>query len=169
MITVCVRFDCVKYSGEHEAGDESDDDDDNRVTYSLGIAMLVFRIRSPAFGTGEGEGFRDFCFVRQMKPAERKKAGNFPKHACERSHLYDIKPTNHKLGRLWTWDRWDRRQVYKVLAVKDVHETRAIMPYWQKDTAKWSIGTGVYENKFLMDDRTRPPFITRCLCLGPAP
>ena len=62
MITVCVRFDCVKYSGEHEAGDDSDDDGDNRVTYSLGIAMLVFRIRSPAFGTGEGEGFRDFCF-----------------------------------------------------------------------------------------------------------
>ena len=122
VITVCVRFDCVKCSGEHEAGDESDDDDDNRVTY-----------------------------------------------ACERSHLYDIKPTNHKLGRLWTWDRWDRRPVYKVLAVKDVHETRAIMPYWQKDTAKWSIGTGVYENKFLMDDRTRPPFITRCPCLGPAP
>ena len=169
MITVCVRFDCVKYSGEHEAGDDSDDDDDNRVTYSLGIAMLVFRIRSPAFGTGEGEGFRDFCFVRQMKPADRKNAGDFPKHACERSHRYDIKPTNHKLGRLWTWDRRARRPVYKVLAVKDVHETRAIMPYWQKDTAKWSIGTGVYENKFLMDDRTRPPFITRCPCLGPAP
>ena len=76
MITVCVRFDCVKYSGEHEAGDDSDDDDDNRVTYSLGIAMLVFRILSPAFGTGEGEGFRDFCFVRQMKPADRKNDHN---------------------------------------------------------------------------------------------
>ena len=75
----------MKYSGEHEAGDESDDDDDNRVTYSLGIAMLVFRIRSPAFGTGEGEGFRDFCFVRQMKPADRKKVGDFPKHARVRA------------------------------------------------------------------------------------
>ena len=95
----------MKYSGEHEAGDDSDDDDDNRVTYSLGIAMLVFRIRSRAFGTGEGEGFRDFCFVRQMKPAERKKAGDFPEQACERRTAYDIKPTNHKLGRLWTWDR----------------------------------------------------------------
>ena len=48
------------------------------------------------------------------------------------------------------------RQVYKVLAVKDVHETRAIMPYWQKDTAKWSIGTGVYENKFF-DGRSHAP------------
>ena len=54
MITVCVRskFDCVKYSGEHEAGDNSDDDDDNRVTYLLGIALLVVRIRSPALGPG---------------------------------------------------------------------------------------------------------------------
>ena len=75
VITVCVRFDCMKYSGEHEAGDDSDDDGDNRVTYSLGIAMLVFRIHSPALGTGKGEGFRDFCFVRQMKGSGRPQEG----------------------------------------------------------------------------------------------
>ena len=80
VVTVRVRFDCVKYSGEHEAGGDSDDDGDNTVTYSLGIAMLVFRISSPAFGNGEGEGFRDFFFVRQMKPADRKGAGELPKH-----------------------------------------------------------------------------------------
>ena len=30
---MCVRFDCVKSSGEHEAGDDSDDDSNNRATY----------------------------------------------------------------------------------------------------------------------------------------
>ena len=48
MITVCVRFDCVKYNGVHEAGDDSDDDGDHRATYSLGIAMLVFLPLAPA-------------------------------------------------------------------------------------------------------------------------
>ena len=49
MIAACVRFDCVKYSGGHPAEDDSDNDGDNRATYSLGIAMLVFRISSSAF------------------------------------------------------------------------------------------------------------------------
>ena len=43
VITGCVRFDCIKYSGERAAGDDLDDNGDNRATYSLGIAMLVLR------------------------------------------------------------------------------------------------------------------------------
>ena len=92
-----------------------------------------------------------------MKPADHKGEGEFPEHPCERMTAHDIQPTNPKLGHLWAWDRQTRRPVYKILTVKDVHETKAIMPYWQEGTAKWSISTGVYENKFLMNDRTCPP------------
>ena len=117
VIPVYVRFDCVKYSGEHAAGDDSDDNSGNRPAYSLGVAMLVFRISSYAFARPpllDIVQSRDFCFVRQMKPADRKGAGSFPKHKCERRTAYDIQPTNHKLGRLWTWDSQARRPVSKV-------------------------------------------------------
>ena len=87
-----------------------------------------------------------------MKPADRKKKGEFPEHPCERRTAHGIKPTNHKLGRLWTWDPRARRPVYKVLAVKDVHKTRAIIPYWQEGTAKWSISTGPRRDTKLSSD-----------------
>ena len=44
-------------------------------------------------------------------------------------------------------------------------ETVAIMPRWKSATSdEWSIDTGVYEPRYLNDDRNRPPFPGECKC-----
>ena len=71
--------------------------------------------------------------------------------------------------RLWTWDNHHDLPNFRVLSANNVIETVAIMPRFVADTAKWSIATGVYENRYLMDSRARPPFVKRCPCLAAAP
>ena len=86
--------------------------------------------------------FRDFCFVRQMKLEDRKGKGEFPRHLCEHRTAHDIQPMNHKPGHLWMWDQQAYQPVCKVGAVKGMHETKAIVLYWQEGTAKWSTSMG---------------------------
>ena len=145
-------------------GDDSDDDSDNRATYSPDIAMLAFRISSHAFGTRKGEDFRDFCFLRQMKPADRQEKASFPSPRVSAG-----RPMTSSRTKPQAWASQDVGSAGPPTSLQGTRrQGRAIMPYWQGGTAKWSISTGVYESKLLMDNRTRPPYIRRCPCSGPA-
>ena len=165
VITVCVRFDCMKYSGEHAAGDDSDNDSNNRATYTLGIAMLVFRISSSAFARPPLLNVvqpRDFCFVRQMKPADRKGAGSVgpPTTANQQTTSSDVSGRGiprlaDQFPRFLPWTRCTRwGQSWRT---------------GKRALPNGAPAQGCTRTKFPMDNRTRPPFTRRCLCLGPEP
>ena len=171
------RFDVIKYrdatvAGRPRAGANADLPD-----FLLGCIMLVFRVRHEHFGAEE---FRDFVLIRRMKAPARTADGPFPRYECENrcrppagrsdgrgdSWLDDPEARN-KLGRLWAWDDHNGAANYRVLSANNVIETVAIMPRFLENSPKWSIATGVYENRYLMDARARPPFVKRCPCLPP--
>ena len=174
------RFDVIKYRDETVQNRPKADANADLPDFLLGCIMLIFRITHHHFGD---DGFRDFVLIRRMKTANRSADGAFPRFACEnlcnlpgdrcpadrRDNWWDDPRAKNKLGRLWTWDNHHDQPNFRVLSANNVIETVAIMPRFVADTAKWSIATGVYENRYLMDSRARPPFVKRCPCLAAAP
>ena len=51
------------------------------------------------------------------------------------------RPTINRLGVLWTWDFQLRsyQPIYTVLAAEEVHETAAMMPQWEPNTANHNL------------------------------
>ena len=174
------RFDVIKYRDSTVQGLPRADANADRADFLLGCIMLIFRIRHEHFGEDE---FRDFVLIRRMKTANRRADGPFPRFACEskceppasacpadrRDNWRDDPQAKNKLGRLWTWDDHQNLPNFRVLSANNVEETVAIMPRFAEGTAKWSIATGVFENRYLMDHRARPPFVKRCPCLAAPP
>ena len=130
----------------------------------MGCIMLIFRI---VHADLKPEGYRDFALVSIMQLANRSAAGPFPRfdseNRCQGSHL-DDSDANNKLGRLWTWKLQREQRTYRVLSANEILGTVAIMPRFQQGSDKWSISTGVYENRYLLDSRARPPFRAECPC-----
>ena len=174
-------MDCVKFNDADSLMDVDETPDDMHPASSMGCIMLVFRI---AHADLEPHGHRDFCLVRLMHPADRSGGAEFPRQPCEvgsRNHMLDDRGTRNKLGRLWTWHdvrprlphtqpggRRPGQPSFRVLSAEEIRETVAVMPRWLPGSIKWSITTGVHENRYLMDSRQRPPFVDTCSCLDAA-
>lgn len=162
--TCTLRFDCVKYADAEQLGRAASNPNSGTAAYGIGCIMLIFRI---VHADLKPEGYRDFALVCIMQVANRSAAGPFPRfdseNRCEGAHLDDPN-TNHKLGRLWTWKLLREQRTYRVLSANEILETVAIMPRFQQGSEKWSISTGVYENRYLLDSRARPPFRSECPC-----
>ena len=154
----------MKYAEDGHLGQTATNPNSATADYRLGCIMLIFRIVNAAL---EPEGYRDFALVCIMQVANRSAAGSFPRfdseNRCQGAHLDDTN-TNNKLGRLWTWKVQREQRTYRVLSANEILETVAIMPRFQQGSDKWSISTGVYENRYLLDSRARPPFRAECPC-----
>ena len=77
--------------------------------------------------------------------------------------LLDGEGTKDKLGVLWMWDTSERGGAFKVLPGSRVLQGVPMMPRFKKDTAEYSMESGMFENPFTLDNRVRPPY-TPCKC-----
>lgn len=147
--------------------------------YYVGRIMLIFRVHSSELDAhkdakGNDVFWRDFCLVRRLMPANRRTDGPFPYEKCEvRDADADPNmpwlPVRDRLGMLWVWAKdVNDGPIYEVLTAQEVVETYPIMPRWVGETKKWSIETGVFNNRFIGDTRRRPPF-ENCDCAGARP
>ena len=106
----------------------------------------------------------------QSSRAPRSGRDAFPVDACEKrvvGHhggvLLDVEGTKDKLGVLWTWDTSERGGAFKVLPGSRVLQSVPMMPRFKKDTAEYSMESGMFETPFTLDNRARPPY-TPCKC-----
>ena len=106
---------------------------------------------------------RPFVLVRRLKRAPRSGRDAFPVDACEKRVVGHHEGTKDKLGVLWTWDTSERGGAFKVLPGSRVLQSVPMMPRFKKDTAEYSMESGMFENPFTLDNRARPPY-TPCKC-----
>ena len=151
------RFDFVKCPMIGEDGTQE---------HHIGRMYLCFK-----FGRNIKDA-RDLVFVRRMRPGPR--ASN----SCNRfwpvldvekrsDRQRDPPGMSDKLGTLYTWAIPKKRRirgqdsekpVYNVLAAENVDTTAPMMPNWVPDRAVWSVRHGVFDNRYLLPPRRRPPF-----------
>ena len=141
--------------------------DMNGEAKKLGVVQLVFEVYTRVWGVPYN---RPFVLVRRLKRAPRSGRDAFPVDACERrvvGHhrgvLLDVEGTKDKLGVLWTWDTSERGGAFKVLPGSRVLQSVPMMPRFKKDTAEYSMESGMFETPFTLDNRVRPPY-TPCKC-----
>ena len=146
------RFDFVKYPMIGEDGKQE---------HHIGRMYLCFK-----FGRNIKDA-RDLVFVRRMRPAPRgAAAGSWPVLDVEKrsDRQRDPPGMSDKLGTLYTWAVPKKRRirrgdpVYDVLAAENVDTTAPMMPNWVQDRAVWSVSHGVFDNRYLLPPRRRPPF-----------
>ena len=150
------RFDFVKYPMIGEDGTQE---------HHIGRMYLCFK-----FGRNIKDA-RDLVFVRRMRPAPRGAAAarGWPVLDVEKrsDRQRDPPGMSDKLGTLYTWAVPKKRRirgqdsekpVYDVLAAENVDTTAPMMPNWVQDRAVWSVSHGVFDNRYLLPPRRRPPF-----------
>ena len=150
------RFDFVRYPIIGQDGKQED---------QIGRMYLCFK-----FGRNLKEA-RDLVFVRRMRPAPRGAAAarGWPVLDVEKrsDRQRDPPGMSDKLGTLYTWAVPKKRRrrgqesdkpVYDVLAAENVDTTAPMMPNWVRDRAVWSVSHGVFDNRYLLPPRRRPPF-----------
>ena len=150
------RFDFVRYPIIAEDGEQE---------HHIGRMYLCFK-----FGRNIKDA-RDLVFVRQMRPAPRGTARTrgWPVHDVEKRSDRGRDPPgmSDKLGTLYTWAVPKKRRkrglesdkpVYDVLAAENVDTTAPMMPNWVPGRVLWSVSRGVFDNRYLLPPRRRPPF-----------
>ena len=79
-------------------------------------------------------------------------------------YIYRTAGISDKLGTLYTWAIPKKRRhrrgdpVYDVLAAENVDTTAPMMPNWDPDRDSWSVSRGVFDNRYTLPPRRRPPF-----------
>ena len=150
------RFDFVKYPMIGEDGTQE---------HHIGRMYLCFK-----FGRNIKDA-RHLVLVRRMRPAPRGAAAarGWPVLDVEKrsDRQRDPPGMSDKLGTLYTWAIPKKRRirgqdsekpVYDVLAAENVDTTAPMMPNWVQDRAVWSVSHGVFDNRYLLPPRRRPPF-----------
>ena len=80
--------------------------------------------------------------------------------------MYRTAGISDKLGTLYTWAIPKKRRksgegekpVYDVLLAENVVTTAPMMPNWDPDRDSWSVSRGVFDNRYTLPPRRRPPF-----------
>ena len=139
--------------------------EDGKQEHHIGRMYLCFK-----FGRNIKDA-RDLVFVRRMRPAPRGAAAarGWPVLDVEKrsDRQRDPPGMSDKLGTLYTWAVPKKRRirghdsekpVYDVLAAENVDTTAPMMPNWVRDRAVWSVSHGVFDNRYLLPPRRRPPF-----------
>ena len=141
--------------------------DMNGEAKKLGVVQLVFEVYARVWGVPYN---RPFVLVRRLMRANRPATGRRAYEACEKratGHykgvLLDQEGVKDKLGVLWTWETCERGGACKVLPGSQVLQSVPMMPRFKKDTAEYSMESGMFENPFTLDNRARPPY-TLCKC-----
>jgi len=179
------RFDCVKFMIRGADNHPRHREQGRPTGYYVGRIMLIFRVHSYELDThtdadGETSHWRDFCLIRRLMPAKREKddandayESPYPYAKCEvrdkeEDPGMDWLPEKDRLGVLWVWAKDAHDQpIYEVLTAQEVVETYPVMPRWEgPGSKKWSIATGVFNNRFAPTGRWRPPFVD-CPCQQP--